>query len=155
MHERFLREAILLAEAKISCQEGGPFAALVVRDNEIIGRGWNQVVASLDPTAHAEIVAIRDACRNSGSFHLPGAVLYVNCEPCPMCLAAAYWAGITTVCYGATRADAAAIGFADDHIHRELRLPHGQKEMRMVQALRAQALVAFSRWQALEDRVLY
>ena len=155
MHEKFMAEAILLAEEKIACREGGPFGAVIVRDNRIIGRGWNRVVAGNDPTAHAEIVAIRDACSASRSFHLPGASLYVNCEPCPMCLAAAYWAGIEAVYFGATRTDAAAIGFADEHIYRELVLPHPEKQIAMTQLLREQALTAFARWNSLPDKILY
>jgi len=155
MHKKFLTEAILVAEEKMAAKEGGPFGAIIVRDNRIIGRGWNRVVATNDPTAHAEIVAIRNACQQSKDFHLPGCTLYVNCEPCPMCLAAAYWAGITVICFGATRADAAAIGFVDEHIYRELALPHAKKQISMTQLLRRQALVTFARWSSLPDKTLY
>lgn len=154
-HERFLRQAIALAVEKIAAKEGGPFAALVVADGEIIGRGWNRVTGTHDPTAHAEIVAIRDACRQRQNFNLGGATLYVNCEPCPMCLAAAYWAGIGAVWYAADRRDAAAIGFADQHIYDELARPLEARALSMHQLLREEALPVFRQWAEMPDKVPY
>ncbi len=155
MHEPFMQQAIRLAEEKLSRAEGGPFAALVVRENQVIGQGWNRVVAGNDPTAHAEIVAIRDACQQLQSFSLAGCRLYVNCEPCPMCLAAAYWAGLDAIYYGATREDAAAIGFADAHIYEELGRPLSARRLPLSQLMRAEALKAFARWDALPDKIRY
>ena len=150
-----MHQAIALALEKMSAREGGPFGALVIRDGVVIGRGWNRVTSTNDPTAHAEVVAIRDACQQVGDFSLAGCELFVNCEPCPMCLAAAYWAGITTIYYAATRKDAAAIGFADDHIYQEFSLPLAQRAIPMVQLLREAALPAFDAWQAMEDKIVY
>ena len=150
-----MRAAIALALDKMTAREGGPFGALIVKDGTIIGRGWNRVTATNDPTAHAEIVAIRDACRQVADFSLAGCQLFVNCEPCPMCLAAAYWAGITTIYYAADRKDAAAIGFADDHIYEELSLPLARRNLPMVQLLRQEALPAFAAWEAMGDKIPY
>lgn len=150
-----MSEAIRLATEKMQNGDGGPFGAVIVRNGQIIGRGWNQVTSSNDPTAHAEIVAIRKACEQINNFNLADCVLYVNCEPCPMCMGAAYWAGIDTVYYGATRKDAAAIGFADDHIHRELSLPNNERQMNLKQIMRDQALPAFAIWDSMEDKIKY
>ncbi|MGV1100164.1 nucleoside deaminase [Thiovibrio sp. JS02] len=155
MHEKFMTEAILLAEEKIPHAEGGPFAAIIVKENRVIGRGWNRVIAGNDPTAHAEIVAIRDACARLHTHDLTGCALYVNCEPCPMCLAAAYWAGITAIYYAATREDAAAIGFADAHIYQEFSRPHPEKQIPLTQLMRDKALPALAHWNSLPDRILY
>jgi len=154
MEERFLREAIALAEASID-EGGGPFGAVVVRDGEIIGRGTNRVTRDNDPTAHAEVQAIRDACRHTGDFQLTGSVLYVNCEPCPMCLAAAYWARLDAVCYAADAADAAEAGFDDVLIRQEMALPAGQRHLPMRQALRETAQATFLRWRELEEKQEY
>ncbi|TXL61342.1 nucleoside deaminase [Aeromicrobium terrae] len=115
----WLGQAIDLAVKNVSDQ-GGPFGAVVVRDGEVIGEGTNRVTATLDPTAHAEVVAIRDACRRTGEFALTGAVLYASCEPCPLCLAASLWARVDHVVFAATREDAAAAGFDDARFHRAL-----------------------------------
>ena len=119
----FLRRAIELARQGSERGDGGPFGAVLVRDGKIIAEGWNRVVASLDPTAHAEIGAIRTACAAVGSFHLPNTTLYASSEPCPMCLSAAYWARIERIVFANSRAEAAAIGFCDDELYSELIYP--------------------------------
>ena len=154
MHDLFLREAIRLANESIA-NGGGPFGAVVVRDGEIVGRGNNRVTLDNDPTAHAEVRAIRDACRNLGDFQLSGCELYVNCEPCPMCLSAAYWARLEAVWYAAGAADAAEAGFDDVLIREELRRAPTERRLPMRQALRDEALQTFQRWQVLEDKIEY
>jgi len=151
----FLREAIRLAGEKMRAKEGGPFGALVVMGGREIARGWNRVTSSNDPTAHAEIVAIREACRKMGDFSLAGATLYVNCEPCPMCLAACYWAGVEAIVYAATREDAAAIGFADAFLHAELCRPPAHRALPLRQLLHQEALSVFREWEAMEDKTMY
>jgi tRNA(Arg) A34 adenosine deaminase TadA len=151
----FMREAVRLSRDKMDDGWGGPFGALVVRDGVVIGRGWNQVIRTCDPTAHAEMVAIRAACTTVGAFHIDGAVLYSNCEPCPMCLAAAYWAHVARVVFGCTRSDAAAIGFADEHIYEELARGTGSRRMPMTMLLREEALEAFRAWGRKQDRTPY
>ncbi len=116
----FLARAVELAQKGSELGEGGPFGAVIVREGKIVGEDWNRVVARHDPTAHAEIGAIRAACATAGSFHLPGATLYASSEPCPMCLAAAYWARIERIVFANSRAEAAAIGFCDDELYCEL-----------------------------------
>jgi tRNA(Arg) A34 adenosine deaminase TadA len=154
MEERFMQQAIALAEASIDAG-GGPFGAVVVRDGEIIGRGSNRVTSHNDPTAHAEVEAIRDACRRIGDFQLKGCVLYVNCEPCPMCLAAVYWARLDAVYYAATAEEAAAAGFDDVVIRREVRLAPPQRQLPMRQMLHEAAQGTFRRWLAMEDKQEY
>src|SRR5215467_14490780 len=120
MKQKFMREAIRLSIQMMRRGKGGPFGAVIVKDNKIVGRGCNQVTSASDPTAHAEIVAIREACRRLEAFQLDDCDLYTSCEPCPMCLAAIYWARIRRVFYGNTRQDAAKIEFDDDFIYREV-----------------------------------
>jgi tRNA(Arg) A34 adenosine deaminase TadA len=151
----FIDEAIRLAREKMLAREGGPFGALVVRDGEILARGWNQVTSSNDPTAHAEMVAIRKACRRLGDYKLAGCTLYVSCEPCPMCLAACYWAGIEKIVYAAGRQDAEEIGFADKLIYEEVCLPPPARALAMEQTHREAALAVFAEWEKLPDRILY
>ena len=151
----FMRAAIGLAEEGMRAGAGGPFGAVVVRQGEIVGRGWNRVTSANDPTAHAEIVAIREACAQLATFKLADCELYCSCEPCPMCLAAAYWAGIPALCYAATRADAAAAGFADEWLYTELSLPIAQRCLRMRQTSRRQALRAFAEWRAMVNKTTY
>lgn len=150
----FMREALALAAASVR-DGGGPFGAVVVRDGEIIGRGSNRVTPDNDPTAHAEVVAIRAACRAVGSFSLDGCELYVNCEPCPMCLAAVYWARLERVYYAATRDDAAGAGFDDALIYREVCLLPEQRRLPLLQLLPEEAGDAFNAWAAKADRVDY
>jgi tRNA(Arg) A34 adenosine deaminase TadA len=151
----FLREAIRLSYEKMSANEGGPFGAVVVRDGEIIGRGWNRVTSSNDPTAHAEIVAIRDACRRLKTFTLRGCEIYSSCEPCPLCLAAIYWSRLERLYYAATCQDAAVAGFDDQHFYDELRKPTSKRALIMQQALRDEALVPLRAWVAKQDRTEY
>ena len=153
--QKLMAETIALAAAQLAKGEGGPFAALVVREGRVIGRGWNRVTSANDPTAHAEIEAIRDACRQLADFSLADCTLFVNCEPCPMCLAAAYWAGIKAIYYAADRHDAADIGFADLHIYQELARPPQERTLPMHQLLREEALPIFRRWQELPNKIPY
>jgi len=152
--QRFMREALALAAQSVR-DGGGPFGAVVVRGGEIIGRGSNCVTPDNDPTAHAEIVAIRAACRTLGSFSLEGCELYVNCEPCPMCLAAAYWARLEGIYYAATRDDAAAAGFDDALIYQEVCLPSEQRHLPLRRLLAEEAGDAFAAWAAKADRIDY
>lgn len=154
-HEKFMTEAIGLAATMMEKGEGGPFGALIVRAGEVIGRGWNRVTSANDPTAHAEIEAIRAACRHLGDFRLDGCTLYVNCEPCPMCLAAAYWAGIEAVYFAADRRDAARIGFADQHVYEELARPLEARALPMHQLMREAALPGFARWEVMPGKIPY
>ncbi|MEW6647237.1 MAG: nucleoside deaminase [Pseudomonadota bacterium] len=149
-----MREALALAAQSVR-DGGGPFGAVVVRDGMIIGRGSNRVTPDNDPTAHAEVVAIRAACRTLNSFSLEGCELYVNCEPCPMCLAAAYWARLERIYYAATRDDAAAGGFDDALIYQEVCLLPEQRRLPLLRLLPEEAGDAFAAWAAKADRVDY
>lgn len=151
----FLREAIRLSIEKMEANEGGPFGAVVVRDGQIVGRGWNRVTSTNDPTAHAEVVAIRDAASALNTFSLAGCEIYCSCEPCPMCFAAICWSRLDAVYYAATADDAAAAGFDDRAIYRELCKPHSERSLPIVQALREEALPAFQAWMTKEDRLDY
>ncbi len=155
MQRRFLREAIRLSIEKMQAGQGGPFGAVVVRDDEILGVGFNRVTSANDPTAHAEIVAIREACTRLGSFCLAGCEIYSSCEPCPMCLAAIYWARLERLYYAATREDAARAGFDDAHLYHQLRLPPAERSLPTQQDLRQEALAAFDAWAKMEDRREY
>ena len=155
MNKKFMREAICLSVQKMRGNHGGPFGAIVVKGNRIVGRGWNKVTSSNDPTAHAEVSAIRDACKRLKSFELDGCELYTSCEPCPMCLSAIYWARLRAVYYGNTRKDAARIAFDDDFIYREVALPISQRKIPMKQLLRKEALTAFVEWKKKEDKIPY
>jgi tRNA(Arg) A34 adenosine deaminase TadA len=155
MNPKFMRVAIRLSIDMMRCGKGGPFGAVVVKGNKIVGRGYNEVTSSNDPTAHAEIVAIRDACRRLKTFNLEGCELYTSCEPCPMCLSAIYWARIHKMYYGNTRKDAAKIAFDDDFIYREVALPSRKRKIVMKQLLRNEALKAFAEWKEKSDKVLY
>lgn len=134
---------------------GGPFGAVVVRDGQIIGEGWNRVLETNDPTAHAEIIAIRDACARLGTYDLGGAVLYTSCEPCPMCLAAIYWARIGHIHYGNARQDAADIGFDDAVIYDEIPKSPTERQIPMTRLLPDEARAAFDAWAVLPGRILY
>jgi guanine deaminase len=151
----YMREAIRLAEDGMSANRGGPFGCVVVRGGKIVGRGQNRVTSANDPTAHAEISAIREACAKLGTFQLADCELYTSCEPCPMCLAAIYWARIPVVYYANTRRDAAAIGFDDDFIYQQVPLPPEKRAIRMTPLLRAEAQAAFRSWTAKTDKVRY
>jgi guanine deaminase len=155
MNSRFMREAIRLSLKTLRRDQGGPFGSVIVKGNRVVGRGWNQVTSANDPTAHAEIVAIRDACRRLKTFALDDCDLYTSCEPCPMCLSALYWARIRSVFYGNTRQDAARIAFDDEFIYREVALPIRQRQLVMKQLLRKEAQVAFIEWTKKTDKILY
>src|SRR5437762_9334542 len=155
MKSQFMREAIRLSIEMMRRGKGGPFGAVVVKGNRIVGRGCNQVTSSNDPTAHAEIVAIRHACKRLKTFELDGCDLYTSCEPCPMCLSAMYWARLSGVFYGNTRKDAAQIAFDDDFIYREVALPIRKRKLVMTQLLRDEALEAFIEWEGKKDKVQY
>ena len=155
MNESFLREAIQLSLGPMRAGCGGPFGAVVVRGDTVVGRGWNQVTSTNDPTAHAEVVAIRDACHRLGTFRLDECELYSSCEPCPMCLSAVYWARLRRLIYAAGRHDAAQAGFDDALLYREIPLPPESRRLPTTQALRDEALVAFAEWRAKSDKVTY
>lgn len=155
MNAVFMREAIRLSIESMQNGTGGPFGSVVVRDGEIIGRGWNQVVPRFDPTAHAEVLAIREACQRLGSHQLNGCEIYASCEPCPMCLGSIYWARVDRVWFAASRADAAAAGFDDDFIYRELSLALDQRRLPAGQALREEALEALAAWDRKADKIAY
>ena len=150
-----MREAIQLAEESVQGGQGGPFGCVIVRQGKVVGRGSNRVTATNDPTAHAEITAIRDACASQKTFQLSDCELYTSCEPCPMCLSAIYWARIPTVYYGNTREDAAAIGFDDELIYQQVALPPQKRVVKMTPLLRDAALGAFKSWAAQTDKVRY
>jgi guanine deaminase len=150
----FMARAIELSLANVRTG-GGPFAALVVKDGDVLAEGTNRVTADNDPTAHAEMVAIREACRALGTFQLSGCDVYTTCEPCPMCLAALYWARPERVYFGNTAEDAAAIGFDDSTIYSELRLPLERRRLPMVQLMREEAGAAFRAWSEKADKVPY
>ena len=152
---RHLVRAVQLAAEQVRTRRGGPFGAVIVKDGAIIAEGCNEVTSGNDPTAHAEIVAIRRACRALGSFSLAGATIYSSCEPCPMCLAAIYWARLRRVYYANTRRDAAKIGFDDAVFYRELARPLSKRRLPMKQLMRAEALNAFKPWQGKPDKVRY
>jgi guanine deaminase len=152
---RWMMRAIEISLENVRSGRGGPFAAVIVRSEEILAEGANCVTASNDPTAHAEIVAIRAACRKLGNFELAGCDLYTTCEPCPMCLGAIYWARPARVFYGNTAADAAAVGFDDAFIYAELKQPLGERKIPMIPFLREKALEAFRAWQAKPDKTPY
>jgi guanine deaminase len=153
--EEFMREAIKEAEAGLRGGRGGPFGCVIVRHGEVIARGSNQVTSTNDPTAHAEITAIREACRKLKTFQLADCELYTSCEPCPMCLAAVYWARIPRLFYANTRADAAAIGFDDDFIYQQIPLTPEKRTLAMQALLRDEAQAAFREWQLKADKVRY
>jgi tRNA(Arg) A34 adenosine deaminase TadA len=150
-----MQEAIRLSQTGMEQNNGGPFGCVVVKDNEIIGLGWNQVLATNDPTAHAEVMAIRDACKKLGSFQLQECEIYTSCEPCPMCLGAIYWARPRVVYFANTRHDASAIGFSDAYIYEELNHPIGQRAIKMIPLGRNDALKVFEQWQQKGDKTLY
>jgi tRNA(Arg) A34 adenosine deaminase TadA len=155
MKEQFMRAAIRLSLSKMRANCGGPFGAVVVRKGKVVGRGWNQVTSTNDPTAHAEVTAIRDACKKLKTFQLDDCELYTSCEPCPMCLSAIYWARFKKVYYANTRKDAAKIQFDDDLIYREVSTPISKRIIPMKQLLRPEALEVFAEWKSKTDKVRY
>ncbi len=153
--DQFLARAIELAQKGSELGEGGPFGAVIVCDGKIIGEGWNRVVATRDPTAHAEIMAIRNACAAVDRFHLPKTTLYASSEPCPMCLAAAYWARIERIVFANSRAEAAAIGFCDDDLYGELNRPLSARSIVMEHHPLPDALRPLQRWISNPERTPY
>jgi guanine deaminase len=154
MNDGFMSKAIAMSIENVA-RGGGPFAALVVKDGEIVGAGVNQVTATNDPTAHAEVVAIRAACRALKAFQLDGCDIYTTCEPCPMCLGAIYWARPARVFFGNTREDARDIGFDDEFIYRQIALPFEERSIPLVPMLRDEALAAFRLWKDKPDKTTY
>lgn len=151
---RFMQMAINLSVENVD-NGGGPFGAVIVRDGKVIATGVNRVTALNDPTAHAEVSAIRAACALEGDFKLDGCTIYSSCEPCPMCLSAIYWAGLSRICYGNTKADAKAIDFDDSFIYDQLELAREARSIRCDHFMRADALKAFRRWSEKPDKIEY
>lgn len=151
----FLKRAIDLSAEKMAAGCGGPFGAVIVRDGKVIAEGWNQVTTSLDPTAHAEVTAIRAACRALNAFSLEGCAIYSSCEPCPMCLSAIYWARLDRLVFGATQADAAFAGFDDAFLYHEFTLPKEARQLPTTQQLRSEAKAVLEAWTRLPGRVPY
>ncbi len=147
--------ALQLAAEHMRALEGGPFGAVITRDEEIVATGWNRVTSTNDPTAHAEIMALRLAGERMGTFVLTGCVLYASCEPCPMCLAAAYWARVDRIVFAGSRADAAQAGFDDERIYRELALPMESRRLPMRQLLQKQAQDVFAQWRDVPGKKMY
>lgn len=145
-HENFMRIAIELSRQNVNGANGGPFGAVIVKNGKVIAGSGNKVVQQNDPTAHAEVSAIRLACQKLGTHNLEGCVIYTSCEPCPMCLGAIYWAHLDTIYFGNTKADAADIGFDDHFIYQELGLPMNERKIKIRQLLRSEALSAFKLW---------
>lgn len=151
---RFMQMAIDLSVENVK-SGGGPFGAVIVRNGEVVATGTNRVTANNDPTAHAEVVAIRNACAKLHTFDLKGCTVYTSCEPCPMCLSALYWAGIERICYANTKRDAAAIEFDDSFIYDQLRLDYDRRSIHCEHFMRNEAMVAFDKWQSKTDKVEY
>ena len=151
----FMEEAIRLSFEQMRAGNGGPFGAVVVKDGKIIGRGNNRVTSLNDPTAHAEVMAIGDACKNLNDFQLTGCEIYTSCEPCPMCLGAIYWARPAKVYYACSKHDAAVHGFDDHFIYREIEIPPPDRKIPFIQMMQEKALEAFQEWDKLEGKNLY
>lgn len=152
---KFMQRAIELATENVRSGRGGPFGAVVVKDGEVVAEGMNLVTATNDPTAHAEVTAIRRACTALGSFTLEGCEVYTSCEPCPMCLAAIYWARCSTIYYGNTAADAAAVGFDDSFLYDEVKKPLTERSLPAHQMMRDEALESFRAWSSSGEKTSY
>ena len=150
----FMQQAIELSKENV-LNGGGPFGAVIVRDGEVIATGTNRVTANNDPTAHAEVSAIREACAKEQNFKLAGCTCYTSCEPCPMCLAALYWAGVERIFYGNTKDDAKAINFDDSFIYDEIAKPYAKRAIPIINMMREEAISAFKMWEKSEDKVEY
>lgn len=155
LHRTFMAEAIEMARLNLNENKGGPFGAVIVKEGRIIARGSNLVTLNNDPTAHAEIVAIREACLQLNDFQLTGCDIYCSCEPCPMCLGAIYWARPNRIFFAATRADAANAGFDDDFIYQELTINFPDRKIATHQLLRDDARIVFDNWIALDRKIPY
>ena len=153
--DELMRHAIALSMEKMQAGSGGPFGAVIARDGEVIAEGWNQVTSSNDPTAHAEVTAIRRACEALGRFDLSDCEIFTSCEPCPMCLAAVYWARLRRIHYGNDRRAAAAIGFDDEFLYQEVPKPIAERSIPTTQLLADEAREAFEAWAAKPDKVAY
>lgn len=153
--EKFMQEAIELSLRGIDQNEGGPFGCVIVKDDVVVGRGNNQVTSTNDPTAHAEVVAIRDACKNLNSFQLDGCEVYTSCEPCPMCLGAIYWARPKIIYYANNREDAAEAGFDDSMIYEEMAANIDARKIPIKRLGRDEALKVFIAWKAKSDKTAY
>jgi tRNA(Arg) A34 adenosine deaminase TadA len=154
-HHDFMLHAIRLSEKRMNEGHGGPFGAIIVKGGEIVSEGWNMVTSVNDPTAHAEVTAIRRACEKLGTFSLEGCIIYTSCEPCPMCLAAIYWARLDRIYFANTREHAAAIGFDDEHIYGEVAKPIHERVIPTIHIAMPEAEAVFAAWQAKPDKVLY
>ncbi|MBL7471347.1 nucleoside deaminase [Robertkochia sediminum] len=152
---KFLQQAIALGRKGMHNNSGGPFGCVIVKDDEVIGRGFNQVLSTVDPTAHAEVVAIREACRYLNNGDLSGCTLYTSCEPCPMCLGAIYWARPDRIVFACTREDAAGVGFDDDFIYKEINVPISARKITTENKMREEALEMMKEWLEKEDRIGY
>lgn len=155
MKKVYLEEAIKLSAENVITQNGGPFGCVIVRNGEIVGRGANRVLVDLDPSAHAEIVAIRDACKNLNNHQLTDCEVYTSCEPCPMCLSALYWARPKVVYFANTKEDAANVGFDDAFIYQQLQLPLSERSLKLIQVSIPEALKPFQDWDELEGKERY
>ena len=151
----FMKRAIELSRIHMEQNHGGPFGAVIVKDGKIVGEGWNEVTSSNDPTAHAEVQAIRSACNNLNTFDLSGCEVYTSCEPCPMCLSALYWARVSKIYYANTKRDAAQIEFDDDFIYQEIPKKLEERQIPMEQFLRDEALEVFKAWSQKLDKIEY
>lgn len=153
--EKFMNAAIALAESGVAKGEGGPFGCVIVKDGKIIGQGYNKVISTNDPTAHAEIIAIRDACKNLDTFQLDGCEIYTSCEPCPMCLGAIYWARPKVIYYGNTKEDAAKIGFDDSMIYEEIEADVNDRKIPAINICREEASTTFIEWHNKDNKKRY
>lgn len=153
--EKFMREAITLSEKGVQDNDGGPFGCIIVKDDKIIGRGNNKVTSTNDPTAHAEVIAIREACKTLGTFQLDGCEIYTSCEPCPMCLGAIYWSRTRIIYYANTRADAAEIGFDDSIIYDEINADLKKRKIPVINLGRKDAQKVFKEWAEKKDKIVY
>ncbi|MCR9082218.1 MAG: nucleoside deaminase [Cyclobacteriaceae bacterium] len=153
--KEFMRKAIALAKEGMEAEKGGPFGCVIVKDGKIIGQGSNMVLTSNDPTAHAEVVAIRDACKKLNHFQLEGCEVYTSCEPCPMCLGAIFWARPRKVFYACTKDDAADAGFDDDFIYEEIKVDPADRKIPMLNGMREESQKVFELWKKKEDKKVY
>jgi tRNA(Arg) A34 adenosine deaminase TadA len=155
MNDLFMARAIELATENVRSGQGGPFGAVIVKDGAILAEAANRVTLTNDPTAHAEVLVIREACRKLGSFELKECELYTSCEPCPMCLGAIYWTRLARVYFGSLATDASQAGFDDSFIYREIAQPHPERGIPMIQMMREEALAAFRAWREKSDKIRY
>jgi tRNA(Arg) A34 adenosine deaminase TadA len=154
-HELFMKQAIQLALDNVTSSKGGPFGAIITKNNEIIAAAGNQVTTTNDPSAHAEIVAIRKAAAKLGAFHLTGCTLYTSCEPCPMCFGAIYFAHIKEIYFACNKTDAQKAGFDDEYIYKQINLDYSQRDIPMKQIMQQESSEAFSLWQQSKEKICY